>query len=261
MKLACVLLAAFSDTLQPAAAAFSGSSSARGSLRRSRGVNSTAPGKDVATAPVSGKHVEALTAFAALDHEMVPPVLAQHAACLADDGKYGPDDGGGDGEKRTGKCYRNPKVWGPPTWFFLHAMTLALPEQVPQEKRNAIENLMNALPLLLPCPPCGANLGEKLKDMPVKDHLFTRDDMVQYMIDLHNRVNKATGKPILTKEEVLKEYDAAFKRDGDVKYMAVLAPEEAEKPEKPERSHAARRYGAALSAVACSAGLLASLID
>lgn len=258
MKLACVLIAAFSDSLQPAAAAFSGSSSATGSLRRSRGLNTTSAANDVVATHSSGKHAAALTAFAALDDEMVPPVLAQHAACLADDGT--PDDGGGDdGEKRTGKCYRNPKVWGPPTWFFLHAMTLALPEQVPQEKRNAIENLMNALPLLLPCPPCGANLGEKLKDMPVKDHLFTRDDMVQYMIDLHNRVNKATGKPILTKEEVLKEYDAAFKRDGDVKYMAVLAPEKTDKAEKLERSSAARRFTAVLASVACSSGLLAAL--
>ena len=37
------------------------------------------------------------------------------------------------------KCYRNPTVWGPPTWFFLHSMTLALDDEVPVEQQETIK--------------------------------------------------------------------------------------------------------------------------
>eukprot|EP00929_Paragymnodinium_shiwhaense_P001290 TRINITY_DN101515_c0_g1_i1.p1 TRINITY_DN101515_c0_g1~~TRINITY_DN101515_c0_g1_i1.p1 ORF type:complete len:282 (+),score=77.32 TRINITY_DN101515_c0_g1_i1:99-944(+) len=228
------LLALAALCLHSAEAAYSASGS--GHLRKAARRNTTNTAEAAAAA------------LASVDHAMLPPELKahDHVACLAADHDHDHDLHGehdqhdvhehDDADKDgAGKCFRTPKVWGPPTWFFLHAMTFALPEKVPQEKRIAIENLLNSLPLLLPCPACGQNLAKKMKENPVKDHLFTRDEMVQWMVDIHNSVNRDTGKRQYTKEEVIREYDAAYDKKNGEGYMAVLAPEG--KEEEKQESH------------------------
>merc|ERR1712232_565051 len=114
------------------------------------------------------------------------------------------------GEAAKKLCFKSPKVWGPPTWFFLHSMTLALPEKVPEDKQVAIENLMESLTKLLPCPSCGVHLGEHMQQIPLDPHIGKRDSMVQWMVDIHNLVNKDVGKSEVTKDEMMKEYREAY---------------------------------------------------
>lgn len=126
-------------------------------------------------------------------------------------------------EKEPGIAFRDPEVWGPPTWFFLHSMTLSLPAQVPPEKQQSLKALMMDLQTTLPCPSCGEHLAEHMKEYPIEPHLATRDSMVDWMINLHNMVNRACGKRELPKEEVLPLYAAAFSEGSKRKSLEVLA--------------------------------------
>lgn len=123
-----------------------------------------------------------------------------------------------------GMAFRNPEVWGPPTWFFLHSLTMSLPEVVPEAKQKQIRALMYDLQVTLPCPSCGEHLAEHMKEHPICPHLARRDTMVQWMIDIHNMVNKECGKPEMLKEEVMAQYEAAFAQGSQRKSLEVLSP-------------------------------------
>mmetsp|Transcript_22883 Transcript_22883/g.44526 ORF Transcript_22883/g.44526 Transcript_22883/m.44526 type:complete len:258 (-) Transcript_22883:115-888(-) len=118
--------------------------------------------------------------------------------------------------------FRNPDVWGPPTWFFLHSMTLALPESVPAEQQENVKNVMYNLQKILPCPSCGKNLAHHMREHPLEPHLGTRDEMVQWMIDVHNMVNKDCGKREWSKDEVLSEYGSAFAKGNTKRFLTVI---------------------------------------
>mmetsp|Transcript_106114 Transcript_106114/g.307016 ORF Transcript_106114/g.307016 Transcript_106114/m.307016 type:complete len:186 (-) Transcript_106114:41-598(-) len=92
-------------------------------------------------------------------------------------------------EQESGVSFRNPQVWGPPAWFFLHSMTLALPEHVPAEQQSAIQSLLVSMQKTLPCPSCGEHLKKHMTELPLEPHLGTRKGMVRWMVDLHNLVN------------------------------------------------------------------------
>lgn len=150
----------------------------------------------------------------ALDAPMQALLAKPHAALAACCGLGGP---GGDGGN-----FRNPQVWGPPTWFFLHSMTLSLPKEVPAERQLALKAIMENLPQVLPCPPCGQNLAKHMEKVPIEPHLGTRDSLVRWMVDLHNMVNRDIGKPELTQEEALREFTAAYKSGHSHGYLTVI---------------------------------------
>mmetsp|Transcript_2209 Transcript_2209/g.6269 ORF Transcript_2209/g.6269 Transcript_2209/m.6269 type:complete len:225 (-) Transcript_2209:29-703(-) len=164
------------------------------------------------------------------------------AALLA--ASHGPSPGA---EKPfPGKAFRDPAVWGPPTWFFLHCMTLALPDQVPEEQQERIRGLMYDLQKVLPCPACGAHLADHMRLHPIEPHLATRDGLVQWMVDIHNLVNVDIGKREWTRTEAEQHYAKAFSVQGPRGYLAVLGG---------DRSGAARGRGPATAGPVASAAL------
>eukprot|EP00931_Biecheleriopsis_adriatica_P033806 TRINITY_DN19603_c0_g1_i1.p1 TRINITY_DN19603_c0_g1~~TRINITY_DN19603_c0_g1_i1.p1 ORF type:complete len:135 (-),score=34.23 TRINITY_DN19603_c0_g1_i1:112-516(-) len=102
-------------------------------------------------------------------------------------------------------------------------MTLALPEEVPKEQQQHIKNLMLSLQQNLPCPTCAEHLTEEMEEDPIETHLGSRQKMIDWMIEIHNKVNKRTGKPTMTRDQVLEEYELAFDKFSRYgQYMAVL---------------------------------------
>jgi len=121
--------------------------------------------------------------------------------------------------------FRSTKIWGPPTWFFLHSMTLALPEEVPKEQQLHMKNMLVALSEVLPCSLCSENWRQNMKEDPVDPHLGHRSSMVDWMIRMHNKVNALNHQPLQTRDEVLEEYQLAYDKFGRYGgYQAVLGP-------------------------------------
>mmetsp|Transcript_22902 Transcript_22902/g.71337 ORF Transcript_22902/g.71337 Transcript_22902/m.71337 type:complete len:260 (+) Transcript_22902:68-847(+) len=122
--------------------------------------------------------------------------------------------------------YTDPRVWGPPTWFFLHTMTLALPEEVPPETRAGLKSVMIGMQEVLPCAACRRHLARHLWSYPLEEHAATRAGMVDWMINLHNTVNNDLGKRVVTREEVLSAYESAYTHRGEHRkgYEELLTP-------------------------------------
>lgn len=97
----------------------------------------------------------------------------------------------------------DPNLWGPSAWYFMHSLTYSYPERPTDEDKKAARNFFSSLKQLLPCSVCKVNYDSHFADNNIENHLDSRDSLVHWLIDIHNRINMDSGKPILTYEQVL----------------------------------------------------------
>ena len=99
-----------------------------------------------------------------------------------------------------------PSVWGPPGWRFMHYVSLGYPEKPSDSEKQQYKAFYESLQHVLPCHTCAQNYKENLRTMPIDDALGTRDSLVKWVIDIHNKVNVETGKKTLGHQEALDLY-------------------------------------------------------
>ena len=100
----------------------------------------------------------------------------------------------------------DPNYWGPGAWKFLHIISLAYPENPSVSEQKSAREFFNSLTDLLPCNSCAKHYTEYIDTNPVD--VSSRDTLANWVVDLHNDVDKRLGKPTKTYEDVLKQYRA-----------------------------------------------------
>jgi len=100
----------------------------------------------------------------------------------------------------------NPKFWGSGAWLFLHSITMNYPKEPTDKDKQIYSKFFKDLQNIIPCDKCGYNYGRHLKDHPIEKALGTRETMIQWLIKIHNEVNKELGYPIYTYDQVIEEY-------------------------------------------------------
>lgn len=89
----------------------------------------------------------------------------------------------------------DPAMWGKHLWVFLHAMSVAYPNQPDTPTMASCRQFIYALRHLLPCSMCRLHFETLLKTHPPQ--VQCRQDLKQWVLDAHNSVNKRLGKPRL----------------------------------------------------------------
>lgn len=107
-----------------------------------------------------------------------------------------------------------PNIWGPPAWLFLHSITFNYPHSPSSNDKQNYNTFFHALKNVIPCPTCRKHYSDNLKKIPIR--LNTRDDLIRWLIDIHNSVNKSTNKPILSYEEVYDKYDQLYNKKEEL---------------------------------------------
>lgn len=103
-----------------------------------------------------------------------------------------------------------PCIWGPITWELLHILSFNYPEKITNENLNVKTDMLNFLTSLgkiLPCEVCRKHFFENIKSMNLNEALNSRESFTKFMYNLHDLVNKQTGKQSIPFEEVFKKYD------------------------------------------------------
>jgi len=91
----------------------------------------------------------------------------------------------------------DPAIWGRNLWRSLHSITYAYSNNNKQSARSFFTSLSN----LLPCEKCRLNYNEHLKLHPLTDAvLSSRDELMNWLIDVHNEINKLLGKSVISRE-------------------------------------------------------------
>jgi len=101
----------------------------------------------------------------------------------------------------------NPQLWGPGMWKSLHYITLGYPDNPNSETKNNMKNLFISLQYVLPCEKCRYNFGNHLNKYPLDDNvLSSKQNLVAWLIDVHNEVNKSLGKSTLSRNSAIESF-------------------------------------------------------
>lgn len=105
--------------------------------------------------------------------------------------------------------YKNidPTIWGPHLWKFMHYLTLSYPENPTEEEKDTLYNFFHTIQTVLPCEKCRYNFKAHLERTPLSEDILSNNSkVIRWLFDIHNEVNKSTGKPELPYDEFIKIY-------------------------------------------------------
>ena len=113
--------------------------------------------------------------------------------------------------------YKNidPNLWGSSLWTFLHYLTLAYPDNPTEEEQKRMYDFLASLQTVIPCQKCRINFKLYLNEMN-SDVLSTKNTLVRWLFNVHNLVNKNTGKPQFSYDDFIKKY-SQMKINEDIK--------------------------------------------
>lgn len=106
-----------------------------------------------------------------------------------------------------------PSVWGPFFWHTIHIVALGYSKNPTYTDKKCAKEFYESLAFLIPCPICREHYKEHIISSPINTFLDSRTDLIKWTIDIHNKVNKITGKPEWTLEEVLSYYEKIGNRN------------------------------------------------
>ena len=115
----------------------------------------------------------------------------------------------------------DPNIWGPKFWFSLHSVSFTYPFSPDIQDKERYKNFFGLLEHLLPCVLCRKNYSKNIRNYPIDGHLESRKSLAYWVMDINNTVNMENGKPSMTRDEMLENYERQY---GKKIYLDDPAP-------------------------------------
>ena len=106
----------------------------------------------------------------------------------------------------------DPDIFGPPFWFVLHNAAVTYPRNPTLFVKNGMKSLLLNLPLLVPCINCREHFSSFLNNTNLDNVVKSKDTIFTFFVNVHNYVNKRTGKREMSVDEAKVLY--GFDRPG-----------------------------------------------
>jgi hypothetical protein len=116
----------------------------------------------------------------------------------------------------------NNNIWGPPAWTFLHTVTYNYPENPTEDDKRNFYNFFMNLQHVLPCEKCKAHYKQNIQKYDLKNNLGSRQELVKWLIDLHNDINKDNGKQVWSYSDVFNKYQRMYQSDSLINKMIIF---------------------------------------
>lgn len=106
------------------------------------------------------------------------------------------------------------KVWGKYQWRMMHIISYTYNGRMNEKERQRYISFYKTILAVIPCPVCSAHYAKRLKRYPVEGHLKDKDSLASWVNFLHNEVNYALQKPIVSKSQS----DLMYFKDNKLQY-------------------------------------------
>lgn len=103
------------------------------------------------------------------------------------------------------KSTKDPSVWGPSLWLFLHISSAHYPIHASNMCKERAKWFIRGIPMMLPCESC-ANHAQKFiesNEHRLDTIVSSRENLFKFFVDFHNYVNARFSKSLI-------QYDEAF---------------------------------------------------
>ncbi len=94
-------------------------------------------------------------------------------------------------------------IWGGDFWKVINHIAKNYPDNPTEQDKNNHKDFFIVIGKVLPCNLCRNNYSKHFNDFELQKSLNSKNDLVKYVIDFHNKVNKSIGKKEL-------DYDEAY---------------------------------------------------
>lgn len=108
-----------------------------------------------------------------------------------------------------------PDVWGPIFWNAMHIVSLAYPATPTDADKTGTKAFFESLAIVIPCPVCREHYKEQIREKPIDDALNSKGELILWVWEIHNEVNKMLQKP----EMPLDDFLARMKHLGSEKQV------------------------------------------
>lgn len=100
----------------------------------------------------------------------------------------------------------DPKSWGPFFWTTYHVSAAYYPVDPAPIVKNSIKARILAIPYEIPCNKCRHHASAFIQSYDLDKAVSTRDELIKFYVEFHNKVNKRYGKPEWTVEQAKQKY-------------------------------------------------------
>lgn len=111
--------------------------------------------------------------------------------------------------------------WGNATWYMFHTLAFKLKDENSTEIRELLKHISNVC-YNLPCPDCRQHAKNTLSRSNLK-LIKTKQDLINFLLQFHNLVNRRLKKPVLTLDEHNKLYIRARTSNIVSHFMHVMS--------------------------------------
>ena len=101
----------------------------------------------------------------------------------------------------------NPSQWGPSLWRAIHFIALGFPDSPSRQDIDSYKAFFFSLGDVLPCYKCSQNYQRHLKEVPLDPFLVNSDSLFKWTVQLHNIVNRETGKAEMSLQDAYRLYE------------------------------------------------------
>lgn len=101
-----------------------------------------------------------------------------------------------------------PEIFGPPFWFTLHNGAAHYPIKASVVCMQRMKGFILGIPVMLPCETCSDHATAYIESQREKlDYIVSgREPLFEFLVNMHNYVNRRFGKPEITPSDALKIY-------------------------------------------------------
>lgn len=117
--------------------------------------------------------------------------------------------------------------WGPALWRFLHASSFSYPETPDPKRQRQMFEFLKIVGTVLPCATCREHYEKYVATHLDERATQSKSSLVQWITNLHNSVNRRTGKREWSLREVQRVYEAESSAENncirDVVWILMVA--------------------------------------
>ena len=109
--------------------------------------------------------------------------------------------------------------WGQAAWTFMHVLACKIKQKEFQAQKEAIINIIRGICSNVPCPSCRSHAEVQMKQLN-PGSIRSKNDLIDMLMDFHNKVNIRTQKRLFTKGE-MKIYETMSTGVVVQKFLAI----------------------------------------
>ena len=109
----------------------------------------------------------------------------------------------------------DPIIWGPHLWFYMHTLSFNYPEKPNAENIENHLAFFENLKFTLPCENCRKHYIKFYENNKIDDSLVSRQKLIEWVLDLHNDVNRRNNKPQWSLDKLKKYYKEKYSEEPE----------------------------------------------